>query len=282
MTEPLTNCPRCGAPILGNDPICFACGQVVAEPGRVQELLEIPGDAAAATPPGVQPATAPTPVERPIGQVWTAGTEPPPWEDRRRYGFWLALWLTWRDSVFKPVPFFRKLPPRSGLGPAIGYTLLITAVALFFNFYWETVGTALSGGAEEGLVATLLGGLIAYLTLGVFLLVLYLGLLFLTVALIHLGFMVVGAGRMGYEATFRSTAYASGPAAFAIFPFFGPLLGLVWGSVVLFIAVREAQRTTNVRAALAFLMPLFVMTVFLFILGILFALLIGTADFSNL
>ena len=248
--------------------MCFACGQVLGEP--------------AATPPSwLEPASAPRPFEQTTERVWAEGSQPPPWEERRRYGFWLALWLTWRDSVFKPVPFFRTLPPRSGLGPAIGYTLLITAVALFFNFYWATLRSGLSGGAEEGLVAMLLGGLIAFLMFGLFLLVLYLGLLFLMVALIHLGFMVVGAGRMGYEATFRSVAYASGPAAFAIFPFFGPLLGLVWGSVVLFIAVREAQRTTNGRATVAFLMPLILMTVFVFVLGILFALLIGTADFSN-
>jgi len=256
--------------------MCFACGQVLSEPGQ-------PGQVEAAPPPSwLEPASTPPPVQQTAEQVWAAGTQPPPWEDRGRYGFWLALWLTWRDSVFKPVPFFRTLPPRSGLGPAIGYTLLITAVALFFNFYWETLRSALSGGAEEGLAAMLLGGLIAFLMFGLFLLVLYLGLLFLAVALIHLGFMVVGAGRMGYEATFRATAYASGPAAFAIFPFFGPLLGLVWGSVVFFIAVREAQRTTNGRATVAFLMPLFVMTAFVLILGILFALLIGTADFSNL
>jgi hypothetical protein len=81
----------------------------------------------------------------------------------------------------------------------------------------------------------------------------------------------VGAGRFGYEATFRATAYSSGPAAFAIFPFFGPLLGLVWGSVLLYIGVREVQRTSNGRAAAGFLLPV-VLFVFL---GVLAALLLA-------
>ena len=43
---------------------------------------------------------------------------------------------------------------------------------------------------------------------------------------------------------------------------------------MLFIGVREAQRTTNARATLGFLMPLLALLIFIIILGILFELLI--------
>ncbi|HSG82729.1 MAG TPA: YIP1 family protein [Gemmatimonadota bacterium] len=284
MSHPLANCPRCGAPVVETDRMCFACGQVLGEPGKAATNLEFesplePQPGAPLPAAEVAPYAAAGSADR-AARVSTAGTRPPAWEERSQHGFWVALWLTWRDSVFGPVQFFRTVPPRSGLGPAIGYTLIITAVALTFNVYWETVRTALSGGAEEGLAATLLGGLLMLLLFGGFLLGLYLGMLFVMVALLHVGLMIVGSGRMGYEGTFRATAYASGPAAFAIFPFFGPILGMIWGSVVLFIAVREVQRTTNGRAAIAFLLPFAALFLFIIVIGVLFALLIGTADLT--
>jgi hypothetical protein len=267
MNDRFANCPRCGAPVAESDRMCFACGQVLGEAGRPAVDLGFQPELAVA-----DVATADRGAE-----VFTAGTQPPAWEERSRHGFWAALWLTWRDSVFRPVRFFRTLPPRSGLGPAIGYMLIVSAIALAFNFYWEMVRTFLSGGAEEGLAATLVGGLLMLLVFGGFLLAVYLGMVFVMVALLHIGLMIVGSGRMGYEGTFRATTYAAGPAAFAIFPFFGPILSLVWGSVVLFIAVREVQRTTNGRAAVAFLLPFLALFAFLVFIGILAALLIGTA-----
>jgi hypothetical protein len=199
----------------------------------------------------------------------------------RTHGFWSALWLTWRDSVFRPVHFFRRLPPRGGYGPALGFSVLLTAIALVFNFYWSTIETLLAGGGEEGMLVLIFGNLVMLLIGGGFLLALYIGLLYVIVATVHVGFMVVGAGRMGYQATFRAIAYSSGPAAFAIFPFFGPFLSMVWGSVVVYIAIREAQRTTNSRAALGFLMPLIAFTVFFMFLAIVFALILSTTDFAT-
>ena len=285
MSRPPSSCPRCDAPILPSDRTCFVCGHVLEETvAPARPALADPGAQTAereGRPVPVQPREAPPAPEERALQVAAAATEPPPWELRRQYGFWGALWLTWRDSMFKPVTFFRRMPARSGYGPAIGYTLLLTAIAIFFRFYWGTIETLLTGGLEEGVLLTILGGLAVLVLGGGFLLAMYLGMLFLIVGLIHVGFMIVGAGRMGYEATFRATAYASGPAAFAIFPFFGPLLSMVWGSVLLFIAVREAQRTTNGRATLAFLVPLIAAFLFFLFLGIVVAILVGTTDLGT-
>lgn len=210
-----------------------------------------------------------------------AGTEPIAWEAWRQFGFFTALWLTWKESVFRPVRFFRQMPPRGGIGPALGYTVLITVVGFFFSMYWGGVESALSGSGDEGVLFTLMGSLVTLLFGLAFMVPLYVGILFVTVAIVHVGFAVVGAGRRGYEATFRAVAYASGPAVFAIFPFFGPYLSLVWGMVLLYIAVREAQRTTNARATLGFLVPLLVFLVFIIFLGFLFELLISSVDLGQ-
>jgi hypothetical protein len=154
--------------------------------------------------------------------------------------------------------------------------VIVTVFGLFFSFYWNTVQEAVTGTLEQGLAMELIGGFVALL-FGLALVVpLYVGLLFVSVAVIHVGFLVVGAGRRGYEATFRAVAYASGPAAFSVFPFFGPLLSLVWGMVLVYIGVREVQRTTNARATLGFLIPVLAVLVLVVFLSVLLALALGS------
>ncbi|UCC48254.1 MAG: YIP1 family protein [Gemmatimonadota bacterium] len=265
MSVKPSNCPGCGAPLLASDDICPFCGEVLAGTAA-------PGRARRPEPPVPEPP-APT--------AEAVGTEPPPWEAKRAYGFWNALWLTWRDSVFRPVQFFRGLSPRTGLGPALGYAVLLAVVALVFNLYWALIEGTLATGQDEGALALGLGSFVMLIVWLVFVIPLYVGLLFALVALLHVSFVIVGAGRRGFEATFRAVAYASGPAAFAIFPFFGPLLGTVWGTVLLFIAVREVQRTSNGRAAVGFTLPLIALLALFFLLALLLSLLMAVADISH-
>jgi len=273
-TEPLV-CTNCGAPLIPGDNICPFCGELV-EP-------------AVPPPPPVTQPFAPPPPEAPARppppsaeQIAAAGTEPPAWEDRRTYGFLASLWITWRESVFRPVAFFRTLPPRGGIGPPLGFAVLFTALGLIMNIYWATVQSALAGSAEEGLGILLLGGLFAALLWLAFALPLYVGLLFAMAGVLHVCFMAVGAGRRGFEATFRAMAYSAGAAAFSVFPFFGPLITLVWSTVVLFIGMREVQRTTNGKTTLAFLLPLLALTLLFILLAVVLALIFASTGLGTL
>lgn len=276
MSPSPASCPRCSAPLRPSDEACPFCGQPISEGS--------PGEAAAPPPPARTPtagasSTAPAPSEMgtplrpqvdtaPAPDVASVATAAPAWERWREFGFFTALWLTWRDSVFRPVAFFRHLPPRAGYGAPLGFTVLVTVLGLFFSFYWGTMEEAIGGTLERGLLVELVVGFVTLLFGLALVIPLYLGLLFASVAIIHIGFRMVGAGRRGYEATFRAVAYASGPAAFSVFPFFGPLLGLVWGMVVMFMAVREVQRTTNGRATLGFLLPFLAVLAFVLLLSV--------------
>jgi hypothetical protein len=226
-----------------------------------------------------EPPLPPPPSEE---QIAAAGTVVPAWEDRRTYGVWASLFITWRESVFRPVEFFRTLPPRGGIGPALGFAVLFSTLGLIMNIYWGTVQSALAGSAEEGLGILLLGGMFVALLWLAFVLPVYVGLLFAMAGVLHVCFMAVGAGRRGFEATFRAIGYSSGPAAFAIFPFFGPLITVVWGTVVLFIGMREVQRTTNGKATLAFLLPLFALILFSILLAIVLALIFASTGLGTL
>lgn len=277
MSNVPSACPRCSAPLRATDEVCPFCGHVTTQ--------AVDSDAPQPPAPPLEPPPPPAAEEMPPAagteDVESAGTGPVPWENWRKLGFFPALWLTWKDSVFRPVHFFRRMAPRGGVGPALGYAVLITVVGMFFSLYWSSVEAALGGTGDESIVVTLVGSLVTLLFTMAFVIPLYVGLLFVMVAVVHVGFMVVGAGRRGYEATFRAVAYSSSSAAFAIFPFFGPYLSMVWGMVLLYIGVREAQRTTNARATLGFLMPLLAFLVFIIILGFLFELLIRSVDLGQ-
>ena len=280
MSPRPASCPRCSAPLRSSDEACPFCGQPISE-GSL-------GEAAATPPPAQTPTAGPssaespplemdTPLQPQVGtaaapDVASVATAAPAWERWREFGFFTALWLTWRDSVFRPVAFFRHLPPRAGYGAPLGFTVLVTVLGLFFSFYWGTIEEAIGGTLERGLLVELIVGFVTLLFGLALVIPVYLGLLFASVGIIHLGFRMVGAGRRGYEATFRAVAYASGPAAFSVFPFFGPLLGLVWGMVVMFMAVREVQRTTNGRATLGFLLPVLAVLAFVLLLSVLAAI----------
>ncbi len=269
MSVPPSSCPRCSAPLLATDEICPFCGCRLSAMPTPDE----PPPAREAAPPEREALTSPSP--EPVGpalDVETVGTEPPPWERWRQFGFVTSLWLTWRDSVFRPVSFFRRLPPRGGYGSPLGFAVIVTIFGLFFSFYWSTVEEAVSGTLEQGIAVELIGGFVTLLFGLALLIPLYVGLLFASVAVIHVGFLVVGAGRRGYGATFRAVAYASSPAAFSVFPFFGPLLGLTWGMVLIYVAVREVQRTTNGRATLGFLIPFLAVLVLAVLLSMLLVL----------
>jgi hypothetical protein len=281
MSAKPASCPYCSAPLRPSDEACPFCGRPISEgspggaaappppspqtPAAAEPLSAVATPSESGTPPRPRVGSAPSP------DVASVATAAPAWERWREFGFFTALWLTWRDSVFRPVAFFRHLPPRAGYGAPLGFTVLVTVVGLFFNFYWGTIEEAVSGTLQRGLLVELIVGFMTLLFGLALVIPLYLGLLFASAAIIHLGFRIVGAGRRGYEATFRAVAYASGPAAFSVFPFFGPLLALVWGMVVIFIAVREVQRTTNGRASLGFLLPFLVVLGFFLLLAVLAA-----------
>lgn len=275
------SCPRCGSPIREEDDACRRCGYSLhaeSEPGRATAAGPGSEEAGGARGAGEGPAGARRSSGRTLSAAprtdETTGVGPaPPWERRRELGFFTALWRTWRDSVLRPVAFFRDLPPRNGFGPPLLFAILATAVGFFFSFYWGALEGFVTGGVqgELGAVALVVGFVVAFL----FLIPLYIGVLFVSAGILHLGLMVAGGGRRGFEATFRATAYASGPAVFSLFPFFGPLVSFVWGMVLWFIGVREVQRTTNGRAALGFLIPVAALFLVLMLLGALLALLVG-------
>lgn len=266
------NCPRCGALVTADR--CLSCGYTPGEAARSGS-----GRAAAGSVDAVVSVEG--------GPTWQGA--PPPWEERPKLGFFAALSRTWLSSVLRPVPFFRGLSSPGPIGRAVFYFAIVTAVGMFFWIYWNALEQIVGGGVDNALLQDqfgltlspeeqIVGLLVGSFALFVFLVFLAIAALFVSAAIIHLGFAVVGAGRRGFNGTFRAVAYSSGPVVFTVFPFFGQLVALVWGSVLLFIGVREVQRTSNGRATIGFLLPAVVLFLLFLFVAFIIILLASSAD----
>jgi hypothetical protein len=80
--------------------------------------------------------------------------------------------------------------------------------------------------------------------------------LFVAAGVVHALLALQGAGRRGFEATFRTVAYAHGSGAmFGLIPFIGSSIGVVWALAVAVPGLAEMQETTTGTAAVAVLAP---------------------------
>jgi hypothetical protein len=170
------------------------------------------------------------------------------------------LVATWRESVFRPTPFFRAMPRTGGLGGPVLYFLIIGIVAAAMRLFWRmTLGTMaadsdapalrvlrLDQGAGSPLVDFLMTPLMLLLTLA------------LATLFVHAALWLTGGARHGMGTTTRVFCYTAGPGLFAIVPVLGGLVGAIWSLVILVIGLREAHETTTGRATLAVLLPVLI------------------------
>lgn len=145
-----------------------------------------------------------------------------------------------------------------------------------------SIPLSLIGGAQNGAsgaAGALIGGivglfvsLILTVILAPIFMLIWAGILHLLVTLL------IKPTNAGFEATFRSVAYASMPGLISWIPLIGWLVGVVWSTVLSIFGIREVHSTTTGRAALVVLIPLVV----LFLIFAVLAVAVGFAIFSAL
>ncbi len=188
------------------------------------------------------------------------GTETTPWEDPDA-AFPVNLIQTWRQSVFAPAAFFRRMPVEAPLARPLLYYLIISVLTAFFVLIWRSVGSSV-------LPVGLLGWNDPLMPLIEFFLEPFLAMIGLAIGslVLHLLVLLFADRRKGIGTTARVFCYSWGPGVFALFPVLGPPVGFVWSVVLMVIGVREAHETTSGRAAAIVLTPLialFLLLVFL-------------------
>jgi hypothetical protein len=235
----MTLCPTCQQPLPEpRESFCIHCGAA------------LPAADEAAGPPPPASGVAPEP-------------QGVPWERRAEVGFFTALVDTTLQVLSKPREFFRQLAASGGLGSPLVYGVLVGYVGLVVTAVYDAIFEGLIGGHSPDLglgpefdraMALLEGGpgLLVQVLMGPF--VLAAGL-FLTAGLNHLGLMLLGGARRGFEATFRVAAYSRAASVVSLVPLCGPFVALAWTAVASIIGLQIVHDTTLGKAVAAVLLP---------------------------
>jgi hypothetical protein len=192
-----------------------------------------------------------------IGQESEMGSERSgaPWENRSENGFVWGACRTFKEVLFSPAAFFRRLSFNGGLGEPLAFGLLVGAVGNMFGLFWPVV--MVSGGLFPFGAAVLgqLGAGLIFLILVVAVPICVTLSMFIYSAILHLLLLMVRGGKNGFEATFRVVAYSQAAQMWELVPVIGSWIGGVWRLVIQVVGLREIHGVSYLRIIVAFLLP---------------------------
>jgi hypothetical protein len=174
-----------------------------------------------------------------------------PWPPRDGESPIDALASTWKESVFSPAHFFRRMPREFDFGWVLGYYLIVGVVAAGINLFWRMLlgpslierfmpnGQAPANPITEFLMSPLMLVIALFIAAGV----------------VHLFLLMFGGAKHGFSTTARVFCFSSGPGLFAVVPFVGPFVGGIWTLVMTVIGLREAHETSTGKAIASLLVP---------------------------
>ncbi len=171
---------------------------------------------------------------------------------------------TCRLLVTGPVQFFAGLPARDGYRNPLAFGMICMMIATI-------VGTVLSFGLQALVLLPMIGqgsagefpftaATAVLVLLGVFIALIAITPIFAAIGLFisagiyHLSVMLLIRENMGYQATFRASAYASIAQLVSAVPIVG-IFGVFLYFFLVGVGVREMHRTTTGRAAAVVLLP---------------------------
>jgi len=196
----------------------------------------------------------------------------PPWEDPGAGEWFQRLSQTVVAGVKTPEALFRSLRLSGGFWQPLFFYALVMAPALLVGTVLEQpFGFITGAGGGEWVLGFV--AMVLLLPIGI-----PVGL-FVSSGITHLMLMIFGWANRPFEATFRINAYGYGAVAwtFAI-PFCGSFIGWIWGVVLEVLGVSVVHGISTGKAAVAVLLPLFV----LMIIGACLAAVLGVAVFGAL
>jgi hypothetical protein len=205
-----------------------------------------------------------------------------PWEERDRLGIIEALVQTIRLLVTDPIEAYGRLRQDGDITSPILFGVILGWISLLFSQVWNLVfGSAFRSlfgnlqGFEGAFRDPGIGGAVAVLVLGP---ILFLVGLFIGAGILHLCLMMVGAldkTPTGFEGTLKVLAYAQVTGLAAVVPLLGGLVAMVWSLVLQVLGFATVHRTTQGRALVAVLIPLFVCCVCLIVSVVFFGAMIA-------
>lgn len=181
---------------------------------------------------------------------------PPPWERRSELGLGKSLRESVKGVLFSPTGFFRKAAVEGGIKEPLVFGILAGSLGMMFEIFWQ-------GLTEAGELPSLSDGALGDLTWGpVFMGIMVLCPLFVTVFLcvtslvLHFLLVIVRGGKNGFEATFRAVSYSQATQLWAVIPWVGSLLAVMWILVVQVVSLKEMHGISYAKVVLAMIIPL--------------------------
>ena len=229
--ERMITCPQCGFEQPETNE-CVKCGVIISKYSFQKEAAQ----------PGEGKIKEISPEERYI-----------PWESGE--GFISAFFKTTRDALFSSTRFFKKVGSGEGYLPALIYGLICGIIgsggALVWQWYLLSQWFPVKQFSD---VASSI-----YMTFLIILVPLnIIFYLFLGSIVMHVCLMIVGGNKKGFQTTFRAISYAFGGILFAIIPFIGIIIGVMYFLILMIIGLRESHTISTGKAVLAFFLPLIV------------------------
>lgn len=184
------------------------------------------------------------------------GRSPAPWERRDDLGLWQGIFQTFKEVLLSPERLFKGLTFNKGIGEPLAFGLLIGSIGGMFGLFWQSL---ISSGDMLNFGESLFGRFAVLFLFLIMLIVIPLVVtawMFIYSGILHLLLLIMGAGKNGFEATFRVIAYSQAAQALGAIPFIGSATGFVWQLIVQVVGLREIHETSYLRVIIAFLIPI--------------------------
>jgi hypothetical protein len=200
----------------------------------------------------------------------------PPWEQP---GAFFSRWIdTAKSILLDPMNGFSNVRRTGGLGAPLTYYVVGIAPAVIIGLLFQLLmgGTAMLGGGRGGAAAV--GGVMIIVFMLVALVAGFV-MFFVITGIIHLVLSLLGGAKYGFEATFRTFAYAAGSAApIGMVPICGGFIAGIWSLVCAVMGLANMQETTPVKAAIAIFAPIVLCCIVWFLAwGAMMAMIMGSA-----
>lgn len=187
---------------------------------------------------------------------------PPPFEQLDRYGFFHGLYMTVKLIITSPRLFFSVMPVGGGLSKPLTFTILLTMIQGFVQYFWGLAG--LSASAQPGNdPITGVSSAFAPILMLLFMPALIAAGQFIITGIYHLLLILMRADNQGFEGTFRALAYANAPIILGIFPM--PIaeieivwmgVAAVWGLFLTITGLKYIHKTSYAKVIPVALIPL--------------------------
>lgn len=188
---------------------------------------------------------------------------PPPFEQLDRYGFFHGLYMTIKLVLTSPRLFFSVMPVGGGLAKPLAFTILLTMVQGFVQYFWGMAGLS---AAMTGEGAEAMGGISGALAPVMMLLLMPAFIAagqFIVTGVYHALLILMRADNQGFEGTFRALAYANAPIILGIFPM--PIneievawmgIAAIWGLFLTIMGLRYIHKVSFAKVIPVALIPL--------------------------